>query len=147
MVENFVVKDFICKKVICGDSNIWHYFLEKNCTIFHKYYEMNNHLVEVIVHENITFQNNISKISDYLIWLGTKCKDILIEYFNENMITEKIEKDKIIDDKWYKDLECNYIGIGINSKSVMTGSIVCKDRGKELNIRTYENEILGMYFI
>jgi hypothetical protein len=146
MVRKLTVKDFTSAKEIYDDYSEGHYFLERSCIIFHKHKKDNAPLVEVSVHENIIFQNCIPELSDYLIWLGIKCKKALIKYFNENMIKSNIVIGKKENDEWYKKLECYYVAIDIDANGELMGDIGCIDRGQKLDIKTKEKEIVLMEY-
>ena len=134
MFENFIFNDFS----LVEDTNKYH----MGQLIFHKFTVKNAPFINIFLHESIMSQDYITRLFDYLSWLGTKSGDALIKYYNENIARSKISQ---VDLNWYINLECVYIKITINEDSKINSTIHCITRsGDDLDIALTEKEIIHM---
>jgi hypothetical protein len=138
VAENFNIDDFSQAEDV-GNSR--KYILNDTCIIFNKTYEEPLHL---LIYKNFELSNYISEISEYINWLGGKCKEYLIKYFNEN-----IKPGKKADDKWYEALAIYTVSINITEDGKIGSEISCGDKNREevvLDIEMDGKEITSMNY-
>jgi hypothetical protein len=137
--ELFVVKDFSLRETIDKHQ----FTLNKTCTIFHK--QLCEEPLYLWVHNSIDLSNYISRVSDYINWLGTECENDLIKYFNENM-----KHEKLIDTRWYKEMRIYSVTIIVTEHGEFETDIRCEDCYFErdiLHIVIKEQKIYSMEYL
>jgi hypothetical protein len=135
---NYCVNDFVEKDIIGEYKN---YTLNKTCIILNKIFE--NESLEISLYKDFTLSEYITKINNYIHWLGGECKTELIEYFNKNMI---IVEEKA-DDEWYELLETYSVSIILTKNKKACAAIACGDNifvDHILDIKTEEYKICSM---
>jgi hypothetical protein len=123
-----------------GENAYNKYILNKYCVIFDK--EYGEEPLCLYVHKDFELSNYISKISDYINWLGTECKNILINYFNENM-------RKKADAEWYDALDVYTVMIFIEKDGEIRGEISCGDNywePKNMDVEIKDKKINSMEY-
>jgi hypothetical protein len=127
----FTVNDFIKKEQIGEWLN---YILNGKCIIFGQI--LDNKLLKIKIHKNMELSQYISKINEYLQWLGWNCKNTLIKYYNENMAEWT---EETANNDWYEEMEIYSVSIIINKDNGnIFAEISCGDNIAEDHILDIE---------
>ena len=134
-----------------------HYILDKDYIILNKKalntdYIKNNLII--CLHKKLKFSKYISKINENINWLNSiDCKNNLIKYFCEfynDYEKEEFDINKIINDKWYENLELWKASLIIDKDEKITSKFICKDDygsiNETLNFYANENDFYGMEY-
>jgi hypothetical protein len=129
----FTANDFSKKE----QNGEWvYYILNKNCIIFGQTFD--NEPLEIHIHKNMELSQYISKINEYLQWLGWNCKNALLKYYNGN-IAEWTEGTANND--WYEEMEIYSVSIIIDKDNGnIFSEISCGDNISEDHILDIEFE-------
>jgi hypothetical protein len=139
---NYTVNDFIEKET---DSEWKKYILNKNCImILDQIFD--DEPLKIEIYKNKELLKYISKINEYIQWIGGECKEKLIKYYNE-----KVDyRDEKNGNNWYKELEIDSVLIRIYEDDTISIEISGGDNfledhlmeiefvGKEINGISYD---------
>ena len=160
MDENFVLEDFTQNK-----ENLWSgfnvYVLNKDYFIFNKpvlHTDYISYKLVICLNKNKILPEYIFQINNYLKLLNSNIwENKLINYFcsfyNEETCVSKddyININKMIDDKWFENLEVWSARITIDKNEKISSNFVCKeDYGLHYDVLRFnvnENDLFGMEY-
>jgi hypothetical protein len=122
------------------------YNLYKECIIMHRLLDIEPWLEEpvtntqltIMVYKDFELSNNISRLNEYITWLGCKCEKMFIQYFRDNY-TKILDATKSCGYDWYNSFDLISLIIEINRDNKICAIIEGFDRYMG---SFYHNEIL-----
>jgi hypothetical protein len=150
MEQTFSINDFvkIRSEYMAGLDKYkedWEcYNLYKECIVMHKLLDIENWFdapvtqLTIMVYKDFELSNNISRLNEYITWLGCKCEKMFIQYFHDNY-TKILDANKSCGSDWYDTFSLISLTIEINRDNKICAIIEGFDR---CTGSYYHNEIL-----
>ena len=130
MAGKYSIEDFSNEE---NNGNWSKFILEKECIIFGK--NINDEPLELSIHKNQTLENSITKINEYINWLGNDCKEFLINVVCEHINSySSVTKEELLDNEWYESLEIYRVLLTVTETGEIGADINCGDNYEEGHI-------------
>lgn len=133
------INDFLVSEIEENKVTI----VEKDVVVFNKI--VKNEKIEIFIYGDHKFEDYVSKITNFIFWLGD-CKKELIKFYNEELAEETGETANA---DWYDTLEVYSLNIGVAVDGKLFAEISAGDdfvSDHILDVEIEENKIIEMNY-